>query len=366
MNNTFGKLLSITSFGESHGLGIGCIVDGFPSNFPVAATDLQRELDRRKPGSSSLVSQRSEEDKVIILSGVFKGKTTASPIALFIKNSDAKSSDYNDLADVFRPGHADYTYTTKYQNRDYRGGGRASARLTAPIVAGGALAKRWLKHNHGVQVRSYNNGVGPNQFPFVHWHYTTSNPLAVATNYRTAIGNYMNTMMSSGNSVSSRSIVSASGIPAGIGEPVFNKISSNIAHGVMGINAVKGVSIGSCLLNSFAYGQDYNDPMTKLGFVSNYLGGIAGGISTGQDIIILVAVKPTSSISFFKRTMSGSGKDLVLRTKGRHDPCVGIRITPILESIVAIVLMDLMLQNQRQSGIPSFSTNPQHPKSYLY
>ena len=366
MNNTFGKLLSITSFGESHGAGIGCVMDGFPSNFPVAASDLQRELNRRRPGSSSLVSQRSEEDKILILSGVFKGKTTASPIALLIKNSDTRSSDYSDLVEAFRPGHADYTYTAKYQNRDYRGGGRSSARLTAPIVAGGALAKKWLRYNYGVEVKSHNNGVGPDRFPFIHWHYIASNPLAVATSYRSSVGERVNSIMSTGNSVSSQSSVRVSGIPAGIGEPVFNKISSNIANGVMNINAVKGLSIGPCLLNSYAYGQEYNDPMTKLGFISNHLGGTAGGLSTGQDIIILVAVKPTSSVSFFKRSVNRNSRDLLLRTKGRHDPCVGIRITPILESIVSIALMDLMLQNQKQSGTPPFLNGPQHPQSYLY
>lgn len=368
MNNSFGKLFGITTFGESHGKRIGCIVDGCPANFRLTESDLQRELERRRPGKSELVSPRSEKDRVEILAGMFNGKTTGSPIALLIGNSDVRSKDYSDLTTTFRPGHADFSYFLKYTNRDHRGGGRSSARLTAAAVAGGAVAKKWLRYHFGTTIQSFVREVGTSPSPFIHWYYTEETTPALPTSNLTGPLRLLKEAVKSGDSVGSEAYLCASNVPVGIGEPLFNKLSANLASGILSINAIKSIRIGHQigLRRSWGSGSQQNDPYSGIGILSNNWGGIAGGISTGQDLVLSVSAKPTSSINQYKRSVGCSGGALLLKTRGRHDPCVGLRVPAILEAMVAIVTMDLVLQHTSRIPMIGDSPNRCHPQSFLY
>ncbi len=349
--NTFGTLFCVTSFGESHGPAIGCVVDGCPPGMALDAADIQRELDRRKPGTSRHVTQRRESDTVEILSGVFEGVTTGTPIALLIRNEDQRSKDYANIAETFRPGHADYTYWQKYGVRDYRGGGRQSARETAVRVAAGAVAKKWLAERYGVAIRGHLTQLGPNIVPFEDWSQVDANPFFVA-NARVVpeLEAYMDRLRKSGDSVGARIEVVASGVPVGWGEPVYGKLDSDIAAAMMSINAVKGVEIGAGFAAVAQHGTAHSDEMTPQGFASNNAGGILGGISTGQDIVVSFAVKPTSSIRLDRHSIDKAGNPVIVNTHGRHDPCVGIRATPIGEAMLAIVLMDHALRHRAQNA----------------
>jgi chorismate synthase len=348
--NTFGKLFSITSFGESHGPAIGCVVDGCPPGLEITAEDIQHELDRRKPGTSRHVTQRRESDTVEILSGVFEGKTTGTPIALLIRNEDQRSKDYSKIMDVFRPGHADYTYWQKYGIRDYRGGGRASARETAVRVAAGAIAKKWLHERFGIVIRGYMSQLGPIEIPFKQWEDVNHNPFFVADNsYVDQLEIFMDQLRKSGDSVGARISAIAKGVPVGWGEPVYDRLDAEIAYAMMNINAVKGVEIGAGFASVAQKGTEHSDEMTPDGFLSNNAGGILGGISTGQDITVNVAIKPTSSTRLGRRSIDKNGTPVIVETHGRHDPCVGIRATPIVESMLALVLMDHALRHRAQN-----------------
>jgi chorismate synthase len=331
--NTFGRLFCVTSFGESHGPAIGCVVDGCPPGLELAAADIQHDLDRRKPGTSRHVTQRRESDTVEILSGVFEGRTTGTPIALLIRNEDARSKDYAAIADTFRPGHADYTYWQKYGTRDHRGGGRQSARETAVRVAAGAVARKWLREHHGLIVRGYLAQIGARAVPFKSWDSVDANPFFAADDAIVPeLEAFMDALRKSGDSCGARITVVASGVPVGWGEPVFDKLDADIAHAMMGINAVKGVEIGDGFASVAQAGTVHSDEMTPQGFASNHAGGILGGISTGQDVVVSIAVKPTSSIRLNRRSIDKSGAPVTVNTHGRHDPCVGIRATPIAEA----------------------------------
>jgi chorismate synthase len=348
--NTFGTLFTVTSFGESHGAAIGCVVDGCPPGMEISETYIQHELDRRKPGTSRHVTQRRESDTVEILSGVFEGKTTGAPIGLLIRNEDQRGRDYDDIADGFRPGHADYTYWHKYGIRDHRGGGRASARETAVRVAAGALAKKWLHERYGVAVRGYLAQLGGIAVPFKSWTDVNDNPFFVAdSSYAGELEDYMDSLRKSGDSIGARLTVVAGNVPVGWGEPVYGRLDADIASALMGINAVKGVEIGSGFGCVTQKGSEHGDELTPQGFLSNHAGGILGGISTGQDIVAHVAVKPTSSILIPRRTINRAGEPVMISTKGRHDPCVGIRATPIIEAMLALVLMDHALRHRAQN-----------------
>lgn len=349
--NTFGTLFTVTSFGESHGPAIGCVVDGCPPGLVLDVAAIQRDLDRRKPGTSRHVTQRRESDDVEILSGVFEGKTTGTPIALLIRNEDQRSKDYGNIADRFRPGHADYTYTQKYGFRDYRGGGRSSARETAVRVAAGAIAKQWLKSRYGITVRGFLSQLGPIQVPFVAWEGVDSNPFFVADPAQVpALETFMDQLRKSGDSVGARIEVVAEGVPPGWGEPVFDRLDADIAHALMGINAVKGVEIGDGFAVVAQRGTEHGDEMRPEGFLSNHAGGVLGGISSGQTIRAAIAIKPTSSIRLPRQSVNLSGEAVTVETFGRHDPCVGIRATPIAEAMLALVLMDHALRHRAQNG----------------
>jgi chorismate synthase len=351
--NTFGTLFTVTSFGESHGAAIGCIVDGCPPGMELSEADIQIDLDRRKPGTSRHVTQRRESDTVEILSGVFEGKTTGTPIALLIRNEDQRSKDYGNIADTFRPGHADYTYWQKYGIRDHRGGGRASARETAGRVAAGAIAKKWLHENYGVVVRGYLEQLGEIRIPFKSWAEVVEvgNSFFVAdASYVGQLEDYMDNLRKSGDSIGAKLAVVASNVPVGWGEPVFDRIDADIAHALMGINAVKGVEIGAGFACVTQKGSEHGDELTPNGFASNHAGGILGGITTGQDIVAHYAIKPTSSIRIERNSINKAGEAVTVSTEGRHDPCVGIRATPIAEAMVALVLMDHALRNRGQNS----------------
>jgi chorismate synthase len=348
---TLGKLFCVTSFGESHGPAIGCVVDGCPPGMALSEADIQPELDRRKPGTSRHVTQRREEDVVEILSGVFEGTTTGTPIALLIRNVDARSKDYSKIKDMFRPGHADYTYWQKYGIRDFRGGGRQSARETAVRVAAGAIAKKWLRENHGVAVRGYLAQLGPIVIPFKSWDGVYSNPFFVAdASYVPKLEEFMDKLRKSGDSAGARITAIASNVPVGWGEPVYDKLDADLAYNMMNINAVKGVEIGAGFTAVTQKGTEHSDEMSPAGFLSNNAGGILGGISTGQDIVVNIAVKPTSSIRLARRTIDKEGHPTTIETHGRHDPCVGIRATPICEAMMALTLMDHALRHRAQNA----------------
>ena len=367
--STLGTLFCVTSFGESHGPAIGCVVDGCPPGLALTEADIQVELDRRKPGTSRHVTQRREEDKVEILSGVFEGKTTGTPIGLLIRNTDAKSKDYGKIKDMFRPGHADYTYWQKYGIRDYRGGGRQSARETAVRVAAGAIAKKWLHEKFGTVIRGYMSQLGPVEIPFRTWDAIRENPFfAPNAQIVDELEAFMDKLRKSGDSVGAKITTVASKVPVGLGEPVYDKLDADIAYNMMSINAVKGVEIGAGFAAVVQKGTEHSDEMTPQGFVSNNAGGVLGGISTGQDIIVNVAVKPTSSIRLARHTIDTGGKAAMIETHGRHDPCVGIRATPICEAMLALTLMDHALRQRAQNadvntGTPVIAA--QAPKSVI-
>ena len=349
--NTLGTLFSITSFGESHGPAIGCVVDGCPPGLDLNEADIQHELDRRKPGTSRHVTQRRESDAVEILSGVYEGKTTGTPIALLIRNEDQRSKDYGDIAETFRPGHADYTYWHKYGIRDPRGGGRSSARETAVRVAAGAIAKKWLREQYGTVIRGYMAQLGPIAIPFVSWDHVNANAFFSPDASKVAeLETYMDALRKSGDSVGARISVVAENIPVGLGEPVYDRLDADLAHALMSINAVKGVEIGDGFAVIAQKGTEHRDELTPAGFLSNHAGGLLGGISTGQDIVASIAIKPTSSIRLPGRSINKQGEPIEVVTHGRHDPCVGIRATPIAEAMLAIVLMDHALRHRAQCG----------------
>jgi chorismate synthase len=349
--NTLGKLFCVTSFGESHGPAIGCVVDGCPPGMELSEADIQPELDRRRPGTSRHVSQRREEDIVEILSGVFEGRTTGTPVALLIRNVDARSKDYSKIKDMFRPGHADYTYWQKYGVRDYRGGGRQSARETAVRVAAAAIARKWLRQQYGVVIRGYLAQLGTIIVPFKTWDAVDSNPFFAANAPIVAqLEAFMDSLRKSGDSCGARITIIAHNVPVGWGEPVYDKLDADLAYNMMSINAVKGVEIGAGFRAVEQKGTEHSDEMTPQGFLSNNAGGILGGISTGQDIVVSVAVKPTSSIRLPRRTIDKQGRATVIETHGRHDPCVGIRATPICEAVMALTLMDHALRHRAQNA----------------
>ena len=349
--NTFGTLFCFTSFGESHGPAIVCVVDGCPPGMALSEADIQRELDRRRPGTSRHVTQRREPDTVEILSGTFEGRTTGTPIALVIRNEDQRSRDYANIADTFRPGHADYTYWQKYGIRDYRGGGRSSARETAVRVAAGAVAKKWLRERYGVEIRGHLTHLGPNAIPFEGWQHVDGNPFFVANASIVAeLEHFMDRLRKAGDSCGARVEVVARGVPVGWGEPVYGKLDADLAAAMMGINAVKGVEIGAGFAAVTQRGTEHSDEMAPEGFLTNNAGGILGGISTGQDIRVAIAVKPTSSIRLDRQSVDKAGNPVVVNTHGRHDPCVGIRATPIAEAMLAVVLMDHALRHRAQNA----------------
>ena len=349
--NTFGKLFCVTSFGESHGPAIGCVVDGCPPGLALAEADIQFDLDRRKPGTSRHVTQRRESDTVEILSGVFEGKTTGTPIALLIRNEDARSKDYANIAETFRPGHADYTYWHKYGIRDYRGGGRQSARETAVRVAAGAIARKWLRERYGVTIRGHLTHLGGNAIAFESFEHVDTNPFFVANaSVVDDLEAFMDRLRKSGDSCGARIEVIAMGVPVGWGEPVDDKLDADIAYAMMGINAVKGVEIGAGFRAVAQRGTQHSDEMAPEGFIGNEAGGILGGISTGQDVVVAIAVKPTSSIRLDRHSIDKAGRPVVVNTHGRHDPCVGIRATPIAEAMLACVLMDHALRHRAQNA----------------
>lgn len=347
--SSFGTLFRVSSFGESHGPAIGCVVDGCPPGLPISAEEIQVELDRRKPGTSRHVTQRREDDAVEILSGVFEGKTTGTPIALLIRNTDQRSKDYGNIAQSFRPGHADYTYWQKYGIRDYRGGGRSSARETAVRVAAGAIARKWLQQRYGVTIRGWMSQLGPIEIPFVDAAAIDTNPFfAPNAGIVPELEAYMDSLRKDGDSVGARIDVMASGLPPGWGDPVYERLDAKIAHAMMGINAVKGVEIGAGFDCVAQRGSEHGDELTPQGFLSNHAGGILGGISSGQEVTVSIAIKPTSSIRLPRRSIDLAGQPTIVSTEGRHDPCVGIRATPIAEAMLALVLMDAALLHRAQ------------------
>ncbi|WP_395007920.1 chorismate synthase [Undibacterium sp.] len=349
--NTFGTLFTVTTFGESHGPGIGCVVDGCPPGLALTELDIQPELDRRKPGTSRHVTQRQEADKVEILSGVFEGKTTGTPIALLIRNEDQRSKDYGNIVETFRPGHADFTYWNKYGIRDPRGGGRSSARLTAPVVGAAAIAKKWLFQKFGTTFSGGMTQLGDIAIPFSSWEFTSNNPFFAPTDNTEVISkleSYMDDLRKAGDSIGARIDVVANNVPIGLGEPIYDKLDAEIAYAMMGINAVKGVEIGAGFASIAQRGSEHGDEITLDGFQSNNSGGILGGISTGQEIRVSMAIKPTSSIRTPKRSIDKQGHPVMVETFGRHDPCVGIRATPIAEAMLALVLMDHALRHRAQ------------------
>jgi chorismate synthase len=348
--NTFGKLFSVTSFGESHGPALGCIVDGCPPGLEISEIDLQHDLDRRKPGTSRFTTQRREADEVRILSGVFEGRTTGTPIGLMIENTDQRSKDYGKIKDQFRPAHADYVYQQKYGIRDYRGGGRSSARETAMRVAAGAIARKYLHTQHGIVIRGYMSQLGPITAQLLDWDEVARNPFFCPDAAKVPeMEAFMTALNKEGNSVGARINIVASNMPVGLGEPIFDRLDADIAHALMSINAVKGVEIGAGFAAVEQKGTEHRDEMTPQGFLSNNAGGILGGISSGQDILASIALKPTSSLRIPGRSIDVHGNPVEVVTTGRHDPCVGIRAVPIAEAMLAIVLMDHLLRHRAQN-----------------
>lgn len=355
--NTIGKLFTVTTFGESHGPAIGCVVDGCPPGLAITSTDLQRDLDRRKPGTSRYTTQRKEDDEVEILSGVFEGKTTGTSIGLLIRNKDQKSKDYSKIANTFRPAHADYTYQQKFGIRDYRGGGRSSARETAMRVAAGGIAKKYLLEVFGVSIQGYLAQLGPIKAEQVQWDTIETNPFFCPDPSKIdALEQYMQKLNKQGDSIGARINVVARGLPPGWGEPVFDRLDADIAHAMMGINAVKGVEIGDGFAVVEQLGTEHRDELTPAGFKSNHAGGVLGGISSGQDLVVSMALKPTSSIRIPGESIDVEGQPTELITTGRHDPCVGIRATPIAEAMLAIVLIDHALRHRGQNADVSSPT----------
>jgi len=355
--NTLGRLFTVTTAGESHGAALVAIVDGCPPGLALSETDLQHDLDRRKPGQSRHTTQRKEADAVKILSGLFEGKTTGTPIALLIENTDQRSQDYSKILDRFRPGHADYTYQQKYGFRDYRGGGRSSARETAMRVAAGAIAKKWLKEQYGTEIRGYLAQLGPIVLELKDWEAVERNAFFAPDPAKIPeLETYMEDIRADRNSIGARVNVVASNVPVGLGEPVFDRLDADIAHAMMNINAAKGVEIGAGFESVVQKGTEHRDEITPQGFLSNNAGGILGGISTGQDITVSIALKPTSSIPQPGRSVNTRGEPVEVVTTGRHDPCVGIRATPIAEAMLAIVLMDHALRQRAQNADVARST----------
>ena len=370
--NTLGRVFTVTSFGESHGPAIGCVVDGCPPGLALSADDIQQDLDRRKPGTSRHVTQRQESDTVEILSGVFEGKTTGTPIALLIRNEDQRSRDYGNLIDTFRPGHADYTYWQKYGIRDHRGGGRSSARETAVRVAAAAIARKWLQEKHGVVIRGYLSQLGSIEAPFQSWETVDTNPFFSANaEVVGTLESFMDELRKAGDSVGAKITAVAEHVPVGWGAPVYAKLDADLAGAMMSINAVKAVEIGAGFASVAQRGSEHGDELTPEGFVTNHAGGILGGISTGQDVVVTIAIKPTSSIRIPRRSIDKQGNPVTVETNGRHDPCVGIRATPIAEAMMALVLMDHALLHRAQNAdvqtatpkIPGSSTHGAVPAS---
>ncbi len=357
--NTLGLLFTVTTFGESHGPAIGAVVDGCPPGLTLSEADLQTDLDRRKPGTSRHVTQRQEADTVEILSGVYEGKTTGAPIALMIRNTDQRSQDYGNILQTFRPGHADYAYHYKYGLRDPRGGGRSSARLTAPVVAAAAIAKKWLKEQYGTEFYGYMSQLGEIEIPFKDAALIGSNPFFAANaEIIPKLETYMDALRKAGDSCGAKIEVRARNVPVGLGEPLFDRLDADIAHAMMGINAVKGVEIGAGFKSVAQRGSEHGDELHPDGFASNNAGGTLGGISSGQDLRVSIAIKPTSSILSPKESIDLDGKPITVKTKGRHDPCVGIRATPIAEAMLALVLMDHALRHRAQCGDVKHSVPP--------
>jgi chorismate synthase len=355
--NSFGKLFTVTSFGESHGAALGCIIDGCPPGLELSEADMQRDLDRRKPGTSRHTTQRREADEVKILSGVFEGKTTGTPIGLVIENTDQRSKDYSKIAEQFRPAHADYTYMHKYGVRDYRGGGRSSARETAMRVAAGAVARKFLEQRLGITIRGYLSQLGPIRIEKIDWDQVHQNPFFCPDADKVPeMEAYMDALRKEGNSIGARINVVAEGVPPGLGEPIFDRLDADLAHALMSINAVKGVEIGAGFGCVDQKGTEHRDELTPEGFLSNHAGGVLGGISSGQPILASIALKPTSSLRLPGRSIDVNGDPVEVITTGRHDPCVGIRATPIAEAMMAIVLMDHYLRHRGQNGDVSVST----------
>ena len=349
--NSFGNSFVVTTFGESHGAALGCVIDGCPPGLSLTTEDIQKDLDRRKPGSSKYTTQRKEDDKVEILSGVFEGITTGTPIGLIIRNNDQKSKDYDDLKDVFRPSHADYVYSKKYGHRDHRGGGRSSARETAMRVAAGAIAKKYLNEKLGIKIKGYLSQIGPIKISNIDMNQIDKNPFFCPdVDVLEDIENLIDSLRKQGDSTGAKIEVCATNLPIGLGEPVFDKLEADLAKGLMSINAVKGFEIGKGFGLVNAKGSESRDEMTPEGYKSNNSGGISGGISTGQDLTLSIALKPTSSINKEGETIDSSGESKQIKVKGRHDPCVGVRATPIAESMTAIVIMDHFLRNRAQNA----------------
>ena len=347
--STFGELFRVTNFGESHGPAIGCVIDGCPPGLSLSEADIQPDLDRRRPGTSRHVTQRNEADQVEILSGVYEGQTTGTPIALLIRNTDQRSKDYGNILDTFRPGHADYSYWRKYGVRDPRGGGRSSARLTAPMVAAGAVAKKWLAQSHGIAFTGWMTAVGEVEIPFESEAHIPHNPFfAPNVSHIEQLEAYMDSLRKAGDSCGARLRVVARGVPPGLGEPLYDKLDADIAYAMMGINAVKGVEIGDGFASVAQRGSQNGDELLPEGFSSNHAGGVLGGISSGQDLVVNIAIKPTSSIRTPRRSIDRAGQASVVETFGRHDPCVGIRATPIAEAMLALVVMDHVLRHRAQ------------------
>jgi chorismate synthase len=358
--NTFGHTFTVTNFGESHGPAIGCIIDGCPPGMELSEADIQIDLDRRRPGTSRHVTQRNEPDAVQILSGVYQGKTTGTPIALLIQNTDQRSKDYGNILDTFRPGHADYAYFQKYGIRDPRGGGRSSARLTAPMVAAGAVAKKWLKEKFCTEFRGCMTQVGELPIAFESWDHVPHNPFFAPVADVQPLEDYMDALRKAGDSCGARIRVTASNVPVGLGEPLFDKMDADIAYAMMGINAVKGVEIGAGFASLAQRGTTHGDSLTPEGFATNNAGGVLGGITTGQDLEVSIAIKPTSSIISPRASIDSQGNPTEVVTKGRHDPCVGIRATPIAEAMLALVVMDHALRHRAQCGdvVPTLTPIP--------
>ncbi|MFT4046097.1 MAG: chorismate synthase [Solimonas sp.] len=357
--NTFGKLFCVTSFGESHGAGIGCVVDGCPPGLALSEADIQPDLDRRKPGTSKYVTQRKEGDRVEILSGVFDGRTTGTPIALLIRNTDQRSYDYEKIKQVFRPNHADYAYVQKYGIRDHRGGGRSSARETAARVAAGAIAKKWLREKFGIEIRGCIEQIGDIHCAQRDWSAVVQNPFFCADPARVPeLEALIDRLRSEGDSIGARLYVEATNVPPGLGEPVFDRLDADIAHALMSINAVKGVEIGDGMAVARMRGTEHRDELTPEGFLANHSGGITGGISSGQTVYARYAIKPTSSITTPGRSIDESGQATDVRTTGRHDPCVGLRATPVGEAMLALVLIDHALRHRAQNT----DVKPQTPR----
>jgi len=348
--NTLGTLFAVTNFGESHGPAIGCVIDGCPPGMELAEADIQAELDRRRPGTSRHVTQRNEPDAVEILSGVYEGRTTGTPICLLIRNTDQRSKDYSAIAQTFRPGHADYSYFHKYGIRDPRGGGRSSARLTAPTVAAGAVAKKWLAERHGMQFRGCMTQIGEVAIPFESWAHVPHNPFFAPVADVSVLEDYMDALRKAGDSCGAKIRVTASGVPVGLGEPLYDRLDADIAKAMMGLNAVKAVEIGAGFASVTQRGTTHGDSLSPEGFRSNNAGGVLGGISTGQDLEVTIAIKPTSSIISPRETIDIEGRSTEVITKGRHDPCVGIRATPIAEALLALVVMEHALRQRAQCG----------------